>query len=183
MTQKEFDPNVVIETKRLVLRYLDVKDSHAIFLNINNDKEVLKYFLDRYLEDETLMTIKERVKFCLENKRYFFVMELKDTNEVIGMIFQCSTPEKYFNNSEIGYAIGRNYWNQGYATEALKAMIDFVFSVGVNKVIVSHIVENIASKKVIEKCGLIYESRRKEDIYYHDKYYDVDYYYLLNPNK
>ena len=67
MTQKEFDPNVVIETKRLVLRYLDVKDSHAIFLNINNDKEVLKYFLDKYLEDETLMTIKERVKFCLEN--------------------------------------------------------------------------------------------------------------------
>ena len=99
MTQKEFDPNVVIETKRLVLRYLDVKDSHAIFLNINNDKEVLKYFLDKYLEDETLMTIKERVKFCLENKRYFFVIELKDTHEVIGMIFQCSTPEKYFNNS------------------------------------------------------------------------------------
>ena len=62
-------------------------------------------------------------------------------------------------------------------------MIDFVFETGVNKIIVSHIVENVASKRVIEKCGLIYESRRKEDIYYHDKYYDVDYYYLLNPNK
>ena len=88
---QEFNPNIILETKRLRLRSLKESDSHAIFKNINNDKEVLKYFLDRYLEDESLMTIKERVKFCLENKRYFFVMELKDTNEVIGMIFQCST--------------------------------------------------------------------------------------------
>ena len=183
MIQKEFDPNVVIETDRLILRYLKASDKHAIFININNDKEVLKYFLDNYLEDESLMVTEKRVQFCLENKRYFFVIELKDTHEVIGMIFQCSTQEKYFNNSEVGYAIGIKYWNKGYTTEACKAMISFLFSIGVNKVIISHIVENVASKRVIEKCGLIYEGRRKEDVYYHEHYYDTDYYYLLNPNK
>ena len=45
---KEFDPNIVIETDRLVLRYMKSGDRHAIFVNINNDKEVLKYFLDKY---------------------------------------------------------------------------------------------------------------------------------------
>lgn len=181
--KQDFNPDVVIKTERLVLRYLKESDRHAIFTNINNDKEVLKYFLDNYLEDESLLNLEKRVKFCLENERYFFVIELKDTHEVIGMIFQCSTPERYFNHSEIGYAIGRKYWNNGYATEALRAMINFIFSLGINKVIVSHIVDNLSSKRVIEKCQMVYEGRRIADVYYHEQYHDVDYYYLLNPHK
>ena len=117
---KEFDPNVIIETERLVLRYLKASDRHAIFTNINNDKEVLKYFLDKYLEDENELVLDKRINFCIENKRYLFAIELKDTHEVIGMILQCSVPDQYFNNSEIGYAIGRKYWNKGYVTEAMK---------------------------------------------------------------
>ena len=179
----KFDPNVVIETDRLVLRYMRSSDRHALFVNINNDKEVLKYFLDKYLEDESELLLDKRINFCIENKRYLFSIELKDTHEVIGMILQCSVPDQYFNNSEIGYAIGRKYWNHGYVTEAMKAMIDFVFSTGVNKVIASHIVGNNASKRVIEKCGMIYEGRRKEELFYHEQYYDVDYYYLLKDDK
>lgn len=180
---KPFDPNVRIETSRLILRFMDPKDTHDIFLNINSDKEVLKYFIDRYVEKEEEMTLDKVIKFCLDNQRYFFAIELKETHEVIGMILQCSGTSATFNNSEIGYAIGRKYWNQGYVTEAFKAMIDFVFSTGVHKVVASHFVGNNASKRVIEKCGLIYEGRRKEDLYYHEQYHDVDYYYLLNPNK
>ena len=180
---KTFNPDVRIETNRLVLRYLKESDRDAIFTNINNDKEVLKYFLDKYLEDKSELDLSKRIKFCLDNERYFFVIELKETHEVIGMIFQCSTPDRYFDSSEIGYAIGRKYWNKGYTTEAFKAMIDFVFSLGVNKIIASHIIDNRASKRVIEKCGLIYEGRRIEDIFYHEQYHDVDYYYLLNPRK
>ena len=180
---KEFDPNITIETERLFLRFMSVNDTHAIFVNINNDKEVLQYFIDKYLEDEKEMTLDRTVKFCLDNQRYMFAIELKETHEVIGMILQCSTPDRYFNSSEIGYAIGKKYWNNGYATEAMRAMIDFVFSLGVNKIIASHIIDNRASKRVIEKCGLIYEGRRIEDIFYHEQYHDVDYYYLLNPRK
>ena len=180
---KEFDPNVVIETNRLVLRAMKISDTHAIFLNINNDKEVLKYFVDRYVEKESDMVLDKVIKYCLDNQRYFFAIELKDTREVIGMILQCSGASPVFNTTEIGYAIGRQYWNNGYATEALKAMIDFIFSRGIHKVVVSHIIGNDASKRVIQKCGLIHEGIRKEDIYYHEQYFDVDYYYLLNPNK
>ena len=180
---KEFDPNVVIETNRLVLRAMNINDTHAIFLNINNDKEVLKYFVDRYVEKESDMVLDKVIKYCLDNQRYFFAIELKDTREVIGMILQCSGASPVFNTTEIGYAIGKKYWNNGYATEALKAMIDFIFSRGIHKVVVSHIIGNDASKRVIQKCGLIHEGIRKEDIYYHEQYFDVDYYYLLNPNK
>ena len=177
---KEFDSNVSLETKRLILRYMNVKDTHDIFININHDKDVLKYFLDKYCDNEDEMTLSRTINYCLENKRYLFAIEVKETHEVIGMILQCSTPDKYFQSSEIGFAVGKKYWNKGYTTEAFKAMIDFMFDIGVHKVVASHIVQNIASKKVIEKCGLIYEGRRKDGIYYHEQYYDVDYYYLIN---
>ena len=183
MDNVTFNPSVVIETSRLILRFMDVKDTHAIFLNINSDKEVLKYFVDNYVEKEEDMILDKVIQFCLQNKRYFFAIELKETHEVVGMILQCSGASETFNTSEIGYAIGRKYWSNGYATEALKAMVDFIFSTGVHKITASHIVGNDASKRVIEKCGFIYESRRKEDIHYHEQYYDVDYYYLLNNDK
>jgi len=181
--RKSFDSNVILETKRLRMRFANESDTHAIFLNINNDKEVLKYYLDKYLEKEEDMTLSKVINYCLDNQRYYFAIELKATNEVIGVIHECSTPSETFNSSEIGYAIGRKYWNQGYITEALKEMINFIFSTGAHKVIVSHLVGNEASKRVIEKCGLIFEGRRKEEIHYHEQYWDVDYYYLLNTSK
>lgn len=181
--RKSFDSNVILETKRLRMRFANESDTRAIFLNINNDKEVLKYYLDKYLEKEEDMTLNKVIKYCLDNQRYYFVIELKATNEVIGVIHECSTPSEIFDSSEIGYAIGRKYWNQGYMTEALKEMIKFILSTGAHKVVVSHLVGNEASKRVIEKCGLIFEGRRKEEIHYHEQYWDVDYYYLLNTSK
>ena len=177
---KPFNQNAIVETDRLVLRYMKSSDSHAIFLNINSDKEVLKYFIDKYVEDEANMTLDKTIDYCIANARYLFAIEIKETHEVIGMILQCSTASETFNFSEIGYAIGRKYWNNNYATEALYGMIRFLFDRGVHKVVVSHLVGNNASKRVIEKNGLTYEGRRKDEVYYHEQYYDVDYYYLIN---
>lgn len=179
----EFDQNVVLNTDRLILRYLKESDSHDIFININHDKDVLTYFIDKYVEDEKDMTLAKTINYCLENKRYLFAIELKDSHEVIGMILQCSDANKLFNTTEIGYAIGKKYWNQGYTTEAFKAMIDFIFAQGIHKIVASHIVENIASGKVMQKCGMIYEGRRKDELFYHDKYHDVECYYLINDDK
>ena len=177
-----FDPHIVLEGPRIRLRYLTIEDSEAIFNNINHDKEVLKYFIDKYVDNIEEMTLDKTIKFCLDNERYLFAIELKATNEVIGMILQCSTPNKVFNSSEVGFAIGKKYWNNGYTSEAFGLMIDFLFKQGVHKIIASHIVDNLASKRVIEKNGLIYEGRRRDDICYHNQYYDVDYYYLINKN-
>ena len=176
----KFDPLVVIETERLKLRFLNSSDKHAIFVNINHDQDVLRYFLDSYLDKEEDMILDKRIDFCLLNERYFLAIELKETNEVIGMILQCSTPTPNCNASEIGFAIGKKYWNKGYTTEAFKAFMEYLFDGGIHKLIAAHLSPNLASKKVIEKCGMHYEGRRIDDIYYHDQYYDVDYYYLLS---
>ena len=178
-----FDPSVELETKRLILRFMREEDTHDIFRNINHDKDVLKFYMDKYVEDEKDMTLNKTIEYCLNNQKYFFAIELKENHEVIGMIHQCSTPNERFNSTEIGYAIGQKYWNQGYVTEALKAMIKFMLSLGIHKVEVSYLVGNDASRRVIEKNGLVFEGRRKDEVFYRGQYHDVDYYYIINEDK
>ena len=178
-----FNPDVVLESERIRLRYLKKEDTEAIFNNINHDKEVLTYFIDKYVEKVEDMTLEKTINYCLENQRYLFAIELKETKEVIGMMLQCSTPNRLFTGSEIGYAIGQKYWNHGYTSEAFGLLIDYLFKEGVHKIVASHLIGNDASKRVMQKNGLIFESRRVDEIYYHDRYFDVDYYYLVNPDK
>ena len=177
----EFNPDIVLETKRLVLRYMNTNDKHDIFVNINNDKDVLKYFIDKYLDNEADSRLDKTIDFCLKNERYIFAIVLKETNEAIGMILQCSSASPIFNTVEVGYAIGKKYWNKGYVTEAMKEFSEFLFSLGIHKVTASCFLENVASKRVMEKCGMIYEGIKKDEVYYHDKYNDLMYYYLINP--
>ena len=176
-----FDPNAVIKTERLTLRFLKLEDKHDIFVNINSDKDVLKYFIDKYLEQEEESRLDKTIDFCLKNERYLFAIVLKETNETIGMILQCSTPTEMFNTTEVGYAIGKKHWNKGYTSEALDIFIDFLFSLGIHKVTASCFLENAASKRVMEKCEMMYEGIKKDEVYYHDKYNDLMYYYLINP--
>ncbi len=162
---KEFNEKTVLETDRLYLRYLRPEDREAIFRNINHDKDVLADFIDRYVEDIKDFSLDRRISSCLEKKKYFFAVCLKDSNEVIGEIFQINSPDPVMNNVEIGYALGKKYWNKGYMSEALAAMIDFMFSLGVHKVYACHLEGNEASGRVMRKCGMTYQGKAMEDIY------------------
>ena len=65
--------------------------------------------------------------------------------------------------AELGYCMGRAYWNQGLMTEAAQAVIDYLFArVGVHRVGISHAVKNPASGKVARKCGLQAEGVKRE---------------------
>lgn len=177
-----FDKSVVLETDNLILRFLDISDHLAIYHNISHDKDVLKYFVMNYQENIDESVVSRIINFAIKNERYVFSIILKKTNEVIGFCLQCSSPSKQINSVEVGYAIGKKYWNNGYGTECLKALIDFMFSLGVHKVTASHIIENSASGRVMEKCDMIYQGILVDEIYYQDKYHDCKLYYIINPN-
>lgn len=64
---------------------------------------------------------------------------------------------------EIGYCIGKAFWNQGIVTEAFKAIIKFALEeVGFNRITGRHHIDNPASGKVMEKCGLQYEGHLRQ---------------------
>jgi len=69
---------------------------------------------------------------------------------------------------EIGYVIHPDHKNQGYATEALAASIEELFRIGYSCVRAGYFSENIASKRVMEKCGMV-EISKTVDIEYRGK--------------
>ena len=119
----------------LVCRYLtwDIHES------IEATEKYVESKLDRY----------EKGDYCFD-----WVVELKSTHEPIGDIEAVNVSKKD-NLVEMGDCYGSSYWNKGYATEALKAFIDYMFSeVEVDKVIACHISTNPASGRVMEKAGM-----------------------------
>lgn len=56
--------------------------------------------------------------------------------------------------AEIGYVLSKKHWGKGYATEVCKAVIDELFRNGFTKIIAAHHVDNPASGRVMEKCGM-----------------------------
>lgn len=175
-----YEPDLVLETEHLILRKLERSDALAIYHMINHDREVLKYYVAPYMATEEEASVEGTVTYSEKAGVYVFAMVLKETGEVIGMINQCSRANQYFNNVEIGYAVGRQYWNKGYTTEALLKFIELLFSKGVHKVYCGHIIENKASERVMIKAGMIHEGIRKSELFYRDRYWDVNYYYMLN---
>ncbi len=176
-----FDPNIILKTERLTLRFINKDDNLAMYENIFHDEDVLKYFIADYIDDFSKIDMDKSRDFAIAREVYIFSVIITKTNENIGMMLECSKPDKYFQNVEIGYAFGKKYWNNGYATEALKEMIEFEFQKGISKVYSGYITENISSKRVMEKCNMLFECKKIKEIKYHDMFYDLEYYYILNP--
>lgn len=65
--------------------------------------------------------------------------------------------------AHIGYCVGRKWWRQGIASEALSGVISFLFNaVKVNRIEAQHDPDNPNSGKVMEKCGMRYEGTRRQ---------------------
>ena len=65
--------------------------------------------------------------------------------------------------AELGYWIGKPYWNRGYATEAAKAVVAYSFEVlKLNRIYAYHFTRNPASGRVLEKIGMRYEGYRRQ---------------------
>jgi len=81
------------------------------------------------------------------------------------------------NSAEIGFILHHDYHNQGIMTKCLKAMIRVGFyDMDLDKIIVGHAYDNIASQRVIEKCGFKYECDKIENLKDNDvlaRYYSI----------
>ena len=78
------------------------------------------------------------------------------------------------NSAELGYSLSREYWNRGYATQALRTVVDAAFrSLPVNRLEAQHDMRNPASGRVMEKCGLRQEGILRSRIRNKGEYVDV----------
>lgn len=146
---------ISLETNRLILRPFILDDARQIFDNWASDKEVTKYLTWNHHQDinDTLNILSLWIEQYEKPERINFGIVLKDTNELIGGIDVCG----YIDGVPvIGYVLSRKYWNNGYMTEACSKVIEFLFSLGYDKIKIDAAVENVSSNKVIQKCGGIF---------------------------
>ena len=169
-----------METDRLLLRPFALKDVEDFHEQIAANKEVQRYFLIPYhktIEETEVMM--HRMIQCYDLETYNWAIELKAEKKVIGVI-RLFRPDNESFSGEIGYAIGPDYWNNGYASEALTKILDYLFTeVSYNRLFAGYMMDNQASKRVLEKVGMKEEGIRHQEIFWQDKFHDVDYYYLL----
>lgn len=150
--KKEKTMKITLETNRLILRPFTLEDAFDMYHNWANDPKVTKYLTWNPHQniEETKSILNQWIKLYEKPERISFAIVLKDTKELIGSIDVCGYIEGV---PVIGYALSKKHWNHGYMTEACKKVISYLFLKGYQQVRIDAMVENIASNKVIQKCG------------------------------
>ena len=143
----------ILTTASLVLRppHQDDAQDIAALANNYNVASMLKNMPYPYFDADAQEFIDRISKKSSDAATY--AITLKATGELIG-ICSLHASESRYGIPYIGYWIGEPYWGQGYATEAARALVDFFFKAGSQEALLFSVLsENLASKRVIEKCG------------------------------
>ena len=169
-----------LETKRILLRPFELSDGPRV-KKLAEDKAIADTTLNvphpykDGMAEEWILT--HQPKFENEEEVTCAII-LKPIQELIGAIGL--TIDKRFNRAELGYWVGKEYWNQGYCTEASKVILKYGFyELGLHRIIATHIIRNPASGKVMEKIGMKKEGILREHVIKWDKYEDVVSYGIL----
>lgn len=149
----------VLETERLIIRSFVAEDLDDLFL-LDSDADVHRILGNKPIKrkEEALGTLN---RFMLENRTSDFgrkaIIE-KETGSFVGWAGMSWKEEdiggysKYF---DLGYRIKKEYWNQGIATEASKAILSYALKKDIEEVVAITTIENTASQNVIEKLGFL----------------------------
>lgn len=169
-----------IETMRLTLRRLELTDAEMMFRNWTSDDNVTRFL--RWDAHKTIEATKNMIQQWVnsyqEDSTYYWGMYLKD-GEMIGSIGITITSEYDFKG-ELGDKIGSRWWNQGYTSEAARAVIDYMFrNTDIERMDAFSSVENPASGKVMEKAGMHQEGLLRHYYKTRDGFHDCMLYGII----
>lgn len=154
-----------IQTERLLLRRAVMEDAQPMFKNWASDAEVTKYLTwpPHDSEEITGMILDEWIRGYEKENFYLWMIVLKKNgDEPIGSISVVEGNDD-LAKAEIGYCIGRKWWHKGIMSEALQAVMDYLFDeVGMNRLEARHDPRNPHSGAVMRKCGMKYEGTARQ---------------------
>ena len=155
----------MIETERLYLRQWRASD-FAIFAEMNADLDVMKYF-PKPLSPKVSDAIANKCSQLIENKGWgFWAVSLKETDTFIGMVGlnEAHADMSFTPAIEIAWRLHKDYWGQGYATEAARASLNFAFdTLGLDEVVAFTAVINEHSQLIMQRIGM---SNTQENFYH-----------------
>ena len=169
-----------LETPRLILRRIAMRDAGDIFA-YSCDPQVARHVLWSAQRD-----IGEAREYCRYMVRRYRADEPsswgiveKSTGKMVGTIGYMAYSEEN-ETVELGYSLARWLWNGGYMTEALDCVIDYTFdAMRVNRIEAQHELDNPASGRVMQKCGMRKEGILRQRLYNKGTFVDVALYAIL----
>ncbi|HIA14175.1 MAG TPA: N-acetyltransferase [Nitrospirales bacterium] len=149
----------LIVTERLQLKRIVHSDAAHIAELLTDDRETIQMTED--LPDPcTLETANEWVRLRLKPGENVFAIQRYETGDFMG----CVGIKQDGAVVNLGYWIGRPYWNNGYATEAAWSVVRNARTLGITEVQSEVFVENTASARVLEKLGFQNVGQIEKDI-------------------
>ena len=150
---------VVLETTRLKLRRFTIEDAEGMYRNWASEDEVTKFLTwpTHANVDVTRELLSNWIKEYQNKNYYNWVMELKETGEIIGNISVVLIKEN-IEGAVLGYCMGTKWWGKELMPEAGKVVIKYLFEqVGFNRIAADHDKNNPKSGRVMQKLGMTYE--------------------------
>lgn len=143
------------------------EDDLMLFYRMGSDVEACRASGARPAEDIVQAQVQLEKSMELGN---CFAIVLRSAMQPVGLIY--ASPDIHRLNKKaymLSYRLDRNYWGRGYMPQAVKHMLKFLFmNMGADVVSVAHFTENLRSKRVIEKCGFVYEGTLRREFSHWD---------------
>ncbi len=148
--------STIFHSSRLYFREF-TKDYLQLLYKLNSNPNVIKYVHEPAPTLDNITDILHNV-ILPQYKLYGhgrWAVHLKSNNKFIGWCGLKYVKDK--GEIDLGYRFKEDYWGKGYGYEAAKATIDYGFSsLKLKHIVATVLQENIASWKIMEKCGMQY---------------------------
>ena len=163
-----------LETDRCILRKLSLDDTDDMY-EYSSNPDVTKYLTwsphpDKAYTLEYLMYLQNRYK---TGDFFDWAIICKDSGKMIGT---CGFTRFFFahNGAEIGYVLNPAYHGKGIGTEVVGRVIKYGFeNLSLERIEAKYMIENEASRRVMQKNGMIFEGVRRKGLLIKGVYRDV----------
>lgn len=143
----------VFETKRLIIREIKA-DDFTDLLKLFRQSVAMTFYSDEQLTDKVHYWIQSMRESYKKNRYGIWICQRRKTGQFIG---QCGFQKKVIYNeeyAELGVSILKVFWNNGYATEAIKSCIAYGFNtLCLDRILTIVDDYNIAALRLVEKTG------------------------------
>ena len=153
-----------LETERLILRRFTPEDVQPMFDNWASDEEVTKYLTwpAHASVDVTRKVLDSWLADYEKPDYYNWAIVLKECGQPVGSIVAANQDDR-IGKAHIGYCMGKRWWHRGIMSEALGAVMEFLFhEVGMLRLEARHDPNNPHSGAVMRKCGMKYEGTLRQ---------------------
>ncbi|HEY6408292.1 MAG TPA: GNAT family protein [Ktedonobacteraceae bacterium] len=170
----------LIESERLLLRQHTREDAADCFA-CYADPEIFRYspLSEEISLESATHTLNRLLQWHQERLLLCWAIVLKANQRFMGRI-QLEDWSDENRRTAVGYRLGKQYWGNGYATEALRAVLAYLFEqTTVNRISASTWSENTASARVLEKAGMRFEGLARQRRFAKGAFRDVKFYAIL----